>query len=61
MTHLTSTKDYHLEIKFNDKNQVYDKIAWRLGGGFLSFQVLSANTISFLPVPLIKTINNSYK
>ena len=37
MTHLTSTKDNHLKIKFNDKNQVYDKIAWRLGGGFLCF------------------------
>ena len=27
----------YLEIKFNDRNQVYDKIVWGLGGGFLYF------------------------
>ena len=26
-----STKDDYLEIKFNDRNQVDDKIAWGLG------------------------------
>ena len=30
------TKDDYLEIKLNDRNQVDDKIAWGLGGGFLS-------------------------
>ena len=29
--------DNHLEIKFNDKNQVYYKIAWGQGGYFLPF------------------------
>ena len=29
------TKDNYLDIKFNNKNQVDDKIAWGLGGGFL--------------------------
>ena len=28
-------KDGYLEIKFNDRNQVDDKIVWGLGGGFL--------------------------
>ena len=38
-------KDY-LEIEFNNRNQVDDKIAWGLGGGFLYLnQVLSANTL----------------
>ena len=30
------TKYDFLEIPFNDRNQVYHKIAWGLGGGFLS-------------------------
>ena len=29
------TKDKHLEIKLYDRNQLDDKIAWGLGGGFL--------------------------
>ena len=42
----TKTKDDYLEIKFNNRNQVNDKIALGLGGGFLSLhQVLSANTL----------------
>ena len=31
-----STKDDYLEIKFNNRNQVDDKIALGLRGGFLS-------------------------
>ena len=31
-----STKDKHLEVKFYDRNQVDDKIAWGLDGGILS-------------------------
>ena len=30
------TKDKHLKIKLYERNQVDDKIAWRLGGGILS-------------------------
>ena len=30
-------KNNYLEIKFNDRNQVYDKIVWGLVGEFLSF------------------------
>ena len=33
---IKSTKDDFLEIKFNDKNQVNDKIALGLDGGLLS-------------------------
>ena len=33
----TSTSGDYLEIKFNNRKQVDDKIAWGLGGGFLSF------------------------
>ena len=30
---VSNTKDDHIEIKFNDRNQVHDKIAWGVGGG----------------------------
>ena len=30
-----NTKDKHFEIRFCDRNQVDDKIAWGLGEGFL--------------------------
>ena len=33
----SSTKDEYLQSKFNDRNQVDDKIAWGLGAGFLCF------------------------
>ena len=35
-TAMAITKDKHLEVKFNDRNQVDDTIAWVLGGGILS-------------------------
>ena len=31
-----STKDNNLKTKFNNRNQVDDKIVWGLCGGFLS-------------------------
>ena len=31
------SKDNYLEIKFDNRNQVDDKIVWELGGGILSF------------------------
>ena len=34
---MQETKDNHLEIKFEDRNQVDDNIAWVLGGEFLNF------------------------
>ena len=43
------TKDEYLEILFYDKNQVYDKIAWGLGEGCISFiPNFSANDTPFL-------------
>ena len=30
---VSNTKDDHIKIKFNDRNQVYDKIAWGEEGG----------------------------
>ena len=32
-----SIKDDYLKTKFNDRNQVDDKIVWGLGGEILSF------------------------
>ena len=32
-----TTKHDYLEIKFDEKSQVDEKIAWGLGGGYLSF------------------------
>ena len=34
-----STKDYYLEMKFNDRNLADGKIMWGLGEGFLSIHL----------------------
>ena len=48
-SHLQNTKDEFLEILFYDRNQVYDKIAWCLGEGFLSVHSrFNANDSPFL-------------
>ena len=47
----SSTKNKHLEIKFNDRNQGDDKNAWGLGGGFLSFHL----SFVFHPLSLVKS------
>ena len=42
-----SSKGVNLEIKFNNRNQVNDKIAWGLGEGvYLVMQVLSATVLA---------------
>ena len=41
---ISSTKDDHLEIQFNNRNQLDDKIAWGIGGGFLFFQISNIET-----------------
>ena len=53
------TKDDYLETKCNDRNQKDYKIAWRLGGGFLSFPLSFYLLIQFSSF-LVKWTNFLY-